>query len=215
MRSTWSHRHPLCHPACPRPAVGPERSGGICSFSSAHPMWRFLIKVTVLPFVIPRGCDFFGLLHRQRRLGAPFKPGFGLSGIHSLRRAFLVIPNRTRISCHASPDTAACAAFVTESSMKLANATKLNRKSGGADLRCSSPSSNSAAFKPSPFAVAFRKGAQQVPRLPPDFLSGLVASVNLMRLSLLKAAYVVVLESSVVGSPEFARDDKKGRAAFT
>jgi hypothetical protein len=50
--------------------------------------------------------------------------------------------------------------------MKLANATKLNRKSGGADLRCASPSSNSAAFKPSPFAVAFRKGALQVPRLP-------------------------------------------------
>jgi hypothetical protein len=62
----------------------------------------------------------------------------------------------------------------------------------GADLRCASPSSNSAAFKPSPFAVAFRKGALQVPRLPPDFLSGLVASVNLMRLSLLKAAHAVV-----------------------
>jgi hypothetical protein len=52
------------------------------------------------------------------------------------------------------------------------------------------------------------KGALQVPRLPPDFLSGLVASVNLMRLSSKKAAYVVVLESSVVGNPEYARDDK-------
>ena len=40
--------------------------------------------------------------------------------------------------------------------------------------------------------VAFRKGAQQVPRLPPDFLSSLVASIDLMRLSLLKAAYVAV-----------------------
>jgi len=48
----------------------------------------------------------------------------------------------------------------------------------------------------------------QIPRLPPDFLSGLVVSVNLMRLSLKKAAYVVVLESSAVGNPEFARDDK-------
>jgi hypothetical protein len=28
----------------------------------------------------PESCDFFGSL-RQRRLGAPFKPGFGLSGI--------------------------------------------------------------------------------------------------------------------------------------
>jgi hypothetical protein len=51
-------------------------------------------------------------------------------------------------------------------------------------------------------------GAMQIPRLPPDFLSDLVASVNFMRLSLLKAAYVAVDESSVVGNPECARDDK-------
>jgi hypothetical protein len=50
----------------------------------------------------------------------------------------------------------------------------------------------------------------QIPRLPPDFLSGLVVSVNRMRLSLEKAAYVAVFESSVVGNPEFARDDKGG-----
>jgi hypothetical protein len=47
----------------------------------------------------------------------------------------------------------------------------------------------------------------QIPRLPPDFLSGFVVSVNLMRLSLEKAAYVVVFESSVVGNPEFAPND--------
>jgi len=52
------------------------------------------------------------------------------------------------------------------------------------------------------------KGAPQVPRLPPDFLSGLVVSVDFMRLSSKKAAHVVVEESSVVGNPEFARDDK-------
>jgi hypothetical protein len=57
-------------------------------------------------------------------------------------------------------------------------------------------------------AFVWCQGAQQVPRLPPDFLSGLVASVNFMRLSLKKAAYVAVWESSVVGNPEFARDDK-------
>jgi hypothetical protein len=38
--------------------------------------------------------------------------------------------DRTRISCHAALDIAACAAFVKESSMKCANATKFNRKSG-------------------------------------------------------------------------------------
>src|SRR5580698_7452814 len=48
------------------------------------------------------------------------------------------------------------------------------------------------------------QGAPQVPRLPPDFLSGLVASANSMRLSLQKAAYVAVYESSVVGNPECA-----------
>jgi hypothetical protein len=37
---------------------------------------------------------------------------------------------RTRISCHAALDMATCAAFVKESRMKIANATKLNRKSG-------------------------------------------------------------------------------------
>jgi hypothetical protein len=53
------------------------------------------------------------------------------------------------------------------------------------------------------------KGAPQIPRLPPDFLSGLVVSVNLMRLSSKKAAYVVVFESGVVGNPEFAPNDKR------
>jgi hypothetical protein len=36
----------------------------------------------------------------------------------------------------------------------------------------------------------------QIPRLPPDFLSGLLVSVNLMRHSLEKAAYVVVLRAA-------------------
>jgi hypothetical protein len=44
-------------------------------------------------------------------------------------------PERTRISCHATLDLAACAAFVKESRIKVANATKLNRKSGVAEWR--------------------------------------------------------------------------------
>jgi hypothetical protein len=39
-------------------------------------------------------------------------------------------PNR--ISCHAAPEMAACAAFRKESRMKFANATNLDRKSGEA-----------------------------------------------------------------------------------
>src|ERR1700689_1812396 len=38
-------------------------------------------------------------------------------------------PGSTRISSHAEADVAACAAFHKESRMKLANATKLDRKS--------------------------------------------------------------------------------------
>jgi hypothetical protein len=41
-------------------------------------------------------------------------------------------PERTRISCHAALDRAACAALRKESRMKFVNATKLHRKSGGA-----------------------------------------------------------------------------------
>jgi hypothetical protein len=35
-----------------------------------------------------------------------------------------------RISCHGAPPTSACAAFIKESRMKLANAILLDRKSG-------------------------------------------------------------------------------------
>jgi hypothetical protein len=42
-------------------------------------------------------------------------------------------PDRTRISCHAALDGAACAAFFKESSMKCANAIKFHRKSGGGE----------------------------------------------------------------------------------
>ena len=37
---------------------------------------------------------------------------------------------RIRISCHGAPPTPACAAFIKESRMKFANASKLDRKSG-------------------------------------------------------------------------------------
>jgi hypothetical protein len=39
-------------------------------------------------------------------------------------------PERTRISCHAALDKAACAPFRKEGRMKCINATKVNRKSG-------------------------------------------------------------------------------------
>jgi hypothetical protein len=39
-------------------------------------------------------------------------------------------PERTRVSCHAALDKAACAPFRKEGRMKCTNATKVNRKSG-------------------------------------------------------------------------------------
>jgi hypothetical protein len=39
-------------------------------------------------------------------------------------------PERTRISCHASPERIACAAFRKESRMKFANATNTDTKFG-------------------------------------------------------------------------------------
>ncbi len=44
-------------------------------------------------------------------------------------------PERTRISCHAALDKAACAPFRKEGRMKYTNATKVNRKSGVAKWR--------------------------------------------------------------------------------
>jgi GNAT superfamily N-acetyltransferase len=44
-------------------------------------------------------------------------------------------PQRTRISCYAAVDRAACAAFREESRMKLAEPIEFNRKSGGAQWR--------------------------------------------------------------------------------
>jgi hypothetical protein len=53
------------HPACP----------GV-PWNRSEAQWRDLLFL--FPFshrlVILRGCDFFGLLHRQQGLGAPFKP---------------------------------------------------------------------------------------------------------------------------------------------
>jgi hypothetical protein len=57
-------------------------------------------------------------------------------------------------------------------------------------------------------AVAFGKGAQQIPRLPPDFLSCFVASANsraaFLKESRIRGRWLV----QRVGNPESARDDK-------
>jgi hypothetical protein len=53
-----------------------------------------------------------------------------------------------------------------------------------------------------------REGVLQILRLPPDFLSALVGSVDDVRLSLKKAAYEAVDECSVVGNTEFAPNEQ-------
>ena len=75
--------------------------------------------------------------------------------------------------------------------MKLANATKLDRKSGAAewrDLRCASPSSNSAAFKAFTLGSCLAGERTAGPSAPPDFLSKTIAWVDFMRLSSRRAA---------------------------
>jgi hypothetical protein len=93
-------------------------------------------------------------LHRQRRLGAPFKPSVGLSGIpqHSTCCFFcpsnLTTPNKSHPPSPLSSDrsepgfpatrpspTPTCALSVKESRMKLTDATNPNRKSGVAKPR--------------------------------------------------------------------------------
>jgi hypothetical protein len=59
----------------------------------------------------------------------------GPTELPSRLRRLAVGPERTRISCHAALDMAACAAFRKESRMKFANATNLDRKSGVAQWR--------------------------------------------------------------------------------
>jgi hypothetical protein len=53
----------------------------------------------------------------------------------------------------------------------------------------------------------------QVPRLPPDFPSVFVASVEFMRLSKRKAASVPLMSAAWQEIPEFARDDKRKASA--
>jgi hypothetical protein len=68
----------------------------------------------------------------EKRLG----PATALHGSVALpfdSHSLLWHPERTRISCHAAPDTVACAPFSKERRMKFANATKFYRKSGVAE----------------------------------------------------------------------------------
>ena len=78
---------------------------------------------------------------RQSRRNTPpaemVPAGFAPAGRGKFQKeVFRALPstteNQTRISCHAALDIATCAAFVTESRMRFANATKFHRKSGKA-----------------------------------------------------------------------------------
>jgi hypothetical protein len=82
------------------------------------PAATFHGNVTI-PFVIPSAAEG-SAVPRTHPGNAEFYPQTELSSR----------PERTRISCHAALDMAACAAFDKESRMKIANAAKLNRKSG-------------------------------------------------------------------------------------
>jgi len=54
--------------------------------------------------------------------------GIEFKAFVGLRRVFF--GPGIRVSCHGAPPTSECAAFIKESRMKLANASKLDRKPG-------------------------------------------------------------------------------------
>ena len=78
------------------------------------------------------------------------------------RRPSLCHPERTRISCHAAPDTVACAPFSKERRMKFADATKFHRKSGEAE--------GSAVLLPPRQALPQQPLSPLSSRAYPDFL---------------------------------------------
>jgi hypothetical protein len=65
------------------------------------------------------------------------------------RRPPLCHPERTRISCHAAPDTVTCAPFSKERRIKFANATKFYRKSGAAEGSAVQRTFRGNVFRPS------------------------------------------------------------------
>ena len=77
-------------------------------------------------------------------------------------------PERTRISCHAAQDTAACAPFSKERRMKFANATKFNRKSGEAEGSAASfPNPSHKAPSAPPAAPLCRRTIRRWPESSP------------------------------------------------
>ena len=76
-------------------------------------------ETVALSFVIPSEAEGSAVL-RTFRGSAKFYPQTELSSR----------PERTRISCHAALDKAACAPFLKERRMMFANATNIYRKSG-------------------------------------------------------------------------------------
>ena len=65
------------------------------------------------------------------------------------RRPSICHPERTWISCHAAPDTVACAPLSKERRMKFANATKFYRKSGAAEGSAVQRTFRGNVFQPS------------------------------------------------------------------
>jgi hypothetical protein len=92
------------------------------------------VRATTDPSAAPGMTKGIGALSTKRSYdGSELRIVHPVTNVLWKCRALLCHPERTRISCHAAPDTAACAPFSKERRMEFANATKFYRKSGVAE----------------------------------------------------------------------------------
>jgi hypothetical protein len=109
-RSPWKRRTPLCHP---------ERTR--ISYYAAPEM------ATCAAFIEESRMKFADPTKLDRKSGAAEGSAVPRTFLGNVFRQSV-----TRISYRAAPNKSTCAAFLKESRMKLASATKPDRKSGGA-----------------------------------------------------------------------------------
>ncbi len=133
-RSPWKRHPPLCHP---------ERTRISCHAAPD--------TIASAPFSKERRMKFANATKFYRKSGAAEGSAVLSTSNRSpwKRHPPLCHPERTRISCHAAPDTIACAPFSKERRMKFANATKFYKEIRGSRGICSSADLSWKCFRPS------------------------------------------------------------------
>jgi len=117
-----------------------------------------------------------------------------LTAPNKSHRPPLCHPERTRISCHAALDTAACAVFRRKKPHEVRQRQQDQQEIWGSRGICSFTfgHSNYAGGESPPGSVSTVANRRSLRYATPDFLSRLVALAPFMRLSSLKAAHVAI-----------------------